>query len=102
VTTAFCRCVASTISTIKESYVQMLEVTPRILLCWLAVLAASSVRLHALHAEPIGTQREGVSIQRASIWQSPRIPVCWENPGDDAQQLLFKAQNRNWMPAFRL
>ena len=35
--------------------------------------------------ETIGTVSSPLSIQRSSIWASPQIPVCWENPGSDAQ-----------------
>ena len=35
--------------------------------------------------ETVGTVSSPLSIQRSSIWASPQIPVCWENPGSDAQ-----------------
>ena len=53
------------------------------------------------HAETIGTTQQPLSIQRNSIWPSPSIPVCWENPGNDAQQRgwVQQAVQRTWETA---
>jgi len=40
----------------------------------------------ASQAETVGTVQQPISIQRNSVWQSNQIPVCWENPGNDAQE----------------
>lgn len=53
------------------------------------------------HAETVGTTQQPLSIQRNSIWPSPSIPVCWENPGNDAQQRgwVQQAVQRTWETA---
>lgn len=42
--------------------------------------------------ETIGTTSSPLSVQRASVWASPQIPVCWENPGTFARE-------RGWVRA---
>ncbi len=42
--------------------------------------------LGASQAETVGTSQDPLSVQRASVWQSNQVSVCWENPGNDAQE----------------
>lgn len=53
------------------------------------------------HAETVGTSKQPLSVKRASVWQSSRIPVCWENPGDDAEARSWvqQAVQRTWETA---
>ena len=57
----------------------------RTLMFWALLLWALALGTNALaQRENIGTVSQPLSIQRASIWASPQIPVCWENPGTDS------------------
>lgn len=51
--------------------------------------------------ESIGTVSQPLSIQRESVWPSPQIPVCWENPGRSAQERgwVRQAVQRTWETA---
>ncbi|WP_019587530.1 M12 family metallopeptidase [Deinococcus apachensis] len=51
--------------------------------------------------ENVGTTQQPLSIQRESVWASPQIPVCWENPGTFAQERgwVRQAVRRTWETA---
>ncbi|WP_298912907.1 M12 family metallopeptidase [uncultured Nostoc sp.] len=37
-------------------------------------------------AENIGTTQQPLSVVGGTLWSSPNIPVCWENPGDATEK----------------
>ncbi|PYE53092.1 M12 family metallopeptidase [Deinococcus yavapaiensis] len=51
--------------------------------------------------ETIGTTSSPLSVQRASVWASPQIAVCWENPGTFARERAWvrAAVARTWETA---
>jgi hypothetical protein len=55
------------------------------------------VIVSATYAEKIGTIKEPLAVQRKTVWASPMIPVCWENPSDPAAQGWVRAAvARTW------
>lgn len=73
----------------------------RIILSAVLVVLGFSTQLVNSRAETVGTIRQPISVKRDSVWQSPQIPVCWENPGNDAQQRgwVQQAVQRTWETA---
>ena len=74
----------------------------RVLLAWVALLWVLMVGTSALaQRENIGTVSQPLSIQRASIWASPQISVCWENPGinTEARGWVQQAVRDTWEAA---
>ena len=64
-------------------------------------LLAALVGGSTLAQERIGTTSQPLSVQRASVWPSAQIGVCWENPGNNATERgwVRAAVQRTWEAA---
>lgn len=69
----------------------------------LAVTLMSTLlgRSTVLAAEKVGTVREPLAVSAPTVWASPNIAVCWDNPGTDTQarQWVRDAVTNTWEAA---